>query len=285
MPDLWAHIIGGEMVINKLNDKALCDVIINNRNYFNMGTQGPDFFFYNDFWPWIKEKKGPTIGNLIHNKMTIDFLIESFRKLKEKKGILYYPESLSYFMGFITHIILDKNIHQIIDNFTTDDFEHKRLELELDCYFTKKYLNSECYKLNPLNYINIGDNFNQMISQIIYSNINQMYNLNLDLDFIDKAYNDMLKVHSILYSPYKVKITILKLFTSFFSIDLNQYTYADVNSFSILSTTDIDQVEEKMIKYIKQSKNVINIYCKYLKDKIDIDQVKKEIDIYLAHTP
>lgn len=284
MPDLWTHIIGGDMVIKELEDKALSNVILENRKYFNMGTQGPDFFFYEDFWPWIKEKKGPTIGNLIHSKKTIDFLISSFRKLKEKEGSLNYPKSLSYFMGFITHILIDKNIHKIIDNITTNDFEHKRLELELDCYFTKKYLDSECYKMNPCNYINIGDNFNQMISQIIYSNINQLYNVNIDSDLIVKSYNDMLKVHSILYSPFKIKAVLLKFFTSFFSIDLDQYSYAYVKHFSILSTNDIDQIEEKMIESIKQSKDVINIFCQYLKDKIDIDEVKKELDLYSAHT-
>ena len=55
MPDLWTHIVGGDMVIKEIEDRALYELLVENRKFYNFGTQGPDFFFYNatvriSFW-------------------------------------------------------------------------------------------------------------------------------------------------------------------------------------------------------------------------------------------
>src|SRR6056297_2593706 len=245
MPDLWTHIIGGDMVINDLNDRALCNVILENREHFNMGTQGPDFFFYNDFWPWLKKKRGPRIGSLIHTEKPGDFVLAIFEVLREKEGAIQYPKALSYFMGFITHMIMDDKFHKIINERTYTDQEHKRFELELDCVLVKNYYNQDCHKINPISYIKIGEDMDDLIKDIYYLNITELYDESINFEVINKSYQDMLKAQRILYSPFKVKAALLNLLNNFLSLELNQYLYANANNFYVLTQKDVDDIERE----------------------------------------
>lgn len=269
MPDLWTHIIGGDMVIKKIEDRALYELLVENRKYFNFGTQGPDFFFYNDFWPWIKDKKGPDIGSKLHEKKQAEFLVNAFELLKEKEGNKNYPFAVSYFMGVITHFLLDKHIHEIIDKKTKNGVEHKRFELELDCLLVKKYFNKECYKLNPSAYIKTEDELNSLIVDIYYYNITKLHDHYLHINLINNSYQNMLKVHDIFYSPFKVKAYILKFLDRFLSLNSDQYIYANVKDYMFLEQSIFDEIYSLFPQYITESIKVIEYFTLYLKDKKD----------------
>ena len=70
MPDFWTHVIAGQEMINKSQNERLIALFDENKEIFNFATQGPDFFFYNNFWPWKKEKEGVNLGERLHNEQT-----------------------------------------------------------------------------------------------------------------------------------------------------------------------------------------------------------------------
>ena len=267
MPDLWTHIIGGDMVVKKIEDRALYDLLVENRNYFNFGTQGPDFFFYNDFWPWIKDKKGPDIGTSIHDENQAKFLANSFELLKEKEGTKNYPFALSYFMGVITHFLLDKYFHEVIDQNTNNGVQHKRFELELDCLLVKRYFKKECFKINPKSYIKTNEKLNSLIVDIYYYNITKLKDKNFQIELINKSYQSMLKAHQILYSPFKVKAYMFKFIDKFLSLNLHQYIYANIDNYLYLNQTVFDEIYSLFPDFISESINVIKHFTLYLKNK------------------
>lgn len=278
MPDLWSHIIGGDMVVDELENRGLSNLILEHRNYYNLGTQGPDFFFYNNFWPWIKEKRGPSIGTIIHTKRQADFVLDAFEILKEKEGSVQYPKTLAYFMGFITHLVLDKKIHDIIDRTTYNNKEHKRFEMELDCILVENYYNEKCYKLKPDAYLNIGDNLDVLIKDIYYLNITKLHEENIDFKLINDSYQDMLKAHNIIYSPFKVKAYILSFLNNFLSLDLDQFLYAKINNYYIITNEVLDEVEKIFPEFVSISKDLINVLSLYLKGKKERKDVQRVVE-------
>lgn len=283
MPDLWTHIIGGDMVIKEIEDRALYELLVENRKYFNFGTQGPDFFFYNDFWPWVKDKKGPDIGSKLHEKNQAEFLVSTFELLKEKEGSINYPFAVSYFMGVITHFLLDKHIHKIIYEKTNNGVEHKRFELELDCLLVKKHFNEECYKINPSSYIKSEDKLNTLIVDIYYYNITKLHNQNLQIELINKSYQSMLKAHNIIYSPFKVKAYIFKLLDRFLSINLDQYVYANLKKYKLLDRSVFDEIYSLFPQYISESIKVLEYFTEFLKGKNEKQKLLELISIYFVN--
>jgi len=278
MPDLWTHIVGGDMVIKEIEDRALYELLVENRKFYNFGTQGPDFFFYNDFWPWIKDKKGPDIGTLLHDKSQANFLANSFELLKEEEGSKNYPFALSYFVGVITHFLLDKYFHKVIDQKTNNGVEHKRFELELDSLLVKRYFNKECYKINPKTYIKTNDKLNSLIVDIYYYNITKLHDHYLQIDLINKSYQNMLKVHEILYSPFKVKAYIFKFLDRFLSLNLHQYIYANIDNYMYLNKPVFDEIYSLFPQFISESINIIEYFTLYLKNKKDKQELLKLIE-------
>lgn len=134
MPNVWAHLIFGQEILqhlgyrNLLNDRT--------RNIFNLGCQGPDFLFYHHFWPWQKDKTLSKIGNLLHTKHCGPFLSDMLARFK---GLPLSDPLLLYAIGFLTHHILDRNLHPYV--FYKSGFgkwKHQTFEVIMDTYIVRK---------------------------------------------------------------------------------------------------------------------------------------------------
>ncbi|MFO8001765.1 MAG: zinc dependent phospholipase C family protein, partial [Marinilabilia sp.] len=109
MPDFWTHILGGELVIKELkqeDEQQYLKIITDNQQLFNLGCQGPDIFFYNDFWPWIKEKRGPSIGEKMHQNNVAELFKVSLEFLKQNQNSDDFSQLFAYLSGFVVHYAL-----------------------------------------------------------------------------------------------------------------------------------------------------------------------------------
>ena len=76
MPALLTHYLCGDMVLKSIDAPGAADMIIQHRNLFNLGTQGPDIFFYHNALPWVKGESLSKLGGKLHS--------EKVRMLKRK---------------------------------------------------------------------------------------------------------------------------------------------------------------------------------------------------------
>ncbi|MTI67705.1 MAG: zinc dependent phospholipase C family protein [Firmicutes bacterium] len=222
MPDLLTHTLFGEDILKKVND-SLSTIIKENRALFNLGCQGPDIFFYNDYLPWIKKKRGPKLGALMHNEKTAKFILEAINYLNlNVNNKEDYNKLLSYIIGFISHFELDRIAHPYIvyytgiyDKYDKNTFQykgnHKRLELIIDFLLLKDKKNKIATKTPLYKIINGGDNLANIISLFFISTFNKVYLTNIDKSLINDSYKDMKKVLKILYDPYGFKKTLLNV--------------------------------------------------------------------------
>lgn len=66
MPALLTHYLCGDEMVRSVDIPEVANVINSYRNLFNLGTQGPDVFFYHNAWPWAKGKSLAQIGSRLH---------------------------------------------------------------------------------------------------------------------------------------------------------------------------------------------------------------------------
>ncbi|MFD1361367.1 hypothetical protein ACFQ4A_06765 [Lentibacillus salinarum] len=57
---------------------------LHNEAYMKFGAQGPDPFFYYNFWPWIKEEPFNHIGLKLHQEKCGQFLMDLVDKGKDR---------------------------------------------------------------------------------------------------------------------------------------------------------------------------------------------------------
>lgn len=271
MPDFWTHILGGELVLKGLKDSNLKDMLEGNRNTFNLGCQGPDLFFYNDFLPWIKDKRGPRIGTMLHEIHTKSLFLESIDYLKEAKSNKDFEDLASYFLGFIVHYAIDKNEHPFIFARTKGTNEHKALEMKLDTYFIKKYWDKKVHLLSASSIIDIGADLPLTIVEYYKNIVTKVFSVNLESATINDSYNDYRKVFDIFYSPRGGKrfgLNILKMFNAIMPIDLSTMIYpTDVDN-EFLTMEEFLEFEDTLEKGAAEGVRLIGLVDAYVKDEI-----------------
>ena len=90
MPAMYAHYVFGDEVLPQL-DSSIKRIVNSHRELFNLGLQGPDFYFYDQLF-YLKKKSLALIGSALH-RQSCGSLVYFF----ERNGARHLDsESLSY---------------------------------------------------------------------------------------------------------------------------------------------------------------------------------------------
>ncbi|MFW6000750.1 MAG: zinc dependent phospholipase C family protein [Halanaerobium sp.] len=232
MPDFWTHIIAGNEIKNRIKDDNLKKIINDNQKLFNLACQGPDPFFYNQFWPWIKNKEGPPQADLIHHSsgevifrnLLIyykyrDILDENEIPASEKKEKL-----LVYLLGFAAHFAVDSVCHPFVIENCGSESNHKLFEMKLDKYMVETKFNKNVIKLDPLKYIDIKEGIEEIVEFYIflYPKLSQE---KISDELIKNAYKDFKTFLKIFYDPKKLKYFLFVIIDKFIEHDIASYNF------------------------------------------------------------
>ncbi len=140
MPAFATHYYYAKRVYNEL-DKEIQKLIDEYRDFYDLGAQGPDIFFY--YKPY-KKNSVSDFGSDLHEKPVRIFFEDAIENIKKYDSVA----ALVYLLGVSTHFSLDSSYHPIINIKTKTFNEHMILETELD----RKILEKELESTKPYNF-------------------------------------------------------------------------------------------------------------------------------------
>ena len=122
MPAILTHCIAGQAVLNN-SDSKIRKIIKQSEQLYNMGTQGPDIFFY--YLPGFVRKRSRGIGPQMHKNDLAIFIAKMAKaatlcKSQPGKDIIF-----SYTAGIIMHYAVDTNSHPYVYAKTFDNSASK----------------------------------------------------------------------------------------------------------------------------------------------------------------
>ncbi len=258
MPDFWTHILGGELVLKDLEQENIEENIRENRRIFYFGCQGPDFFFYNDFWPWIKNKRGPEAGKKIHEADFRSFFSCSMDYIQVDKLNLLKV----YFYGVLCHYVFDKYLHPFIYARTSNFPEHKKLESSLDILLVDELWQEKAFKLFPVTAIDIGDELPVEIEDYYRYVLSTLFDYSPQVDFINDSYIDMKRVLSIFYCPEKLKRSGIMLLNKLLPLDISIYLYPETIEYNFLSEGEKTEIYTLLKKASREGIDLIKMVNK-----------------------
>lgn len=212
MPNIWTHILFCEDVIDTV---GRIYPFSKHENYMRLGSQGPDPFFYYNFWPWIKDEPIHDVGIALHTSQCGSFLLDMIEFAKDCDSKIK-----AFVVGFITHHVLDRNTHPYIHyRAGYEGNAHQRLEIQIDTLLMDKFHNLKTWKTPVYKEIDIGRKLDDKIVKLLFQLINKHYPSlkKTDSTYIKKAYRDMLFAWRILADPTGIKNKILGRFISAYS--------------------------------------------------------------------
>lgn len=205
MPNVWTHLIFGHKVMNELghssvlNDRQL-------RHIFSLGCQGPDFLFYHNFLPWKKDKRLGKLGSLMHQEACGPFLLDLVHQVQGRG--LYNPAVL-YVLGFLTHHVLDRNLHPYV--FYKSGFkkwDHQRFEIIMDTLYARQERDIQTWKTPVWKEIYVGESLPLGIAPALSAATAAQYpEMAADVHETDwnEAYLDMVRAQRMFHDPNGLK--------------------------------------------------------------------------------
>ncbi|WP_031516571.1 zinc dependent phospholipase C family protein [Desulfofalx alkaliphila] len=216
MPDLWTHIITGEEIVADLPDNQCRLLIRRHLNLFRFGCQGPDFFLYYNFWPWLRDKRGTYFGEIIHLEQCGNFFQEIAAYINAITDTKLRNRLTVYLMGLICHWTVDRWAHpyiHYISGIKHPAGNHKRIEAAIDSILAHSRWKIDTSKTPVKPYIQLGSHLPQDINHLYMQVLNKLY---LDkapvkptAELIDRCYRHMMQALDFFYDPWGIKRRLL----------------------------------------------------------------------------
>jgi hypothetical protein len=267
VPNIWTHILFCEEVIDAVNQPFLTSP---NESYLKLGAQGPDPFFYYNFWPWIKKNPVQQIGNAIHTKQCGPFLMDLIISAKTKS-----KHVKAYVTGFITHHILDRNTHPFIHYHAGYEINnHQRYEIIIDTLLMETNHRIKTWKTQVYKEIDVGKNLDEETLDLLHSLIKKHFSHIPfhSFEYMNKAYKDMILALKILSDPYGWKNFLLHSYISPFShqpirgkkdyLNLEHQTWYHSATNEPSTKSFMDLYEESKIEAIAILNELVNYWDK-----------------------
>ena len=203
MPSLITHALAAHNMIPKncYVEKA----ISKNMYAFNIGSSGPDLFYFYHAFPWSKKEKKKEVyhyGELFHKTLTNEHFKAAIEFAKQTKD----ETVVSYVAGWIAHYALDRNAHPFIFHYTgNDSLAHRRMEAELDARMLDKKLNTSIKKYKPYELVNNDSHTIEAINKIYKHVLKEVYSITLDSEIVEESIKDMRLSYRLLHDPNNIK--------------------------------------------------------------------------------
>lgn len=200
MPYAWTHILFGKQLVKE-------NILSNPQQtrLFQLGCQGPDFFFFHRFWPWINDSRGEVLGNLFHTIDCGSVLVDCIVHAKE------HPTIQDYMRGFITHHLLDRNTHPYIHYHAGyKKYKHQELEVILDTIIAKSIANLETWKTPLAPEIDVGPQLPDELVEVLEYVAKKYYVEGKQFSPADyqQAYRDTKRAFQLFFDPFGIKLVL-----------------------------------------------------------------------------
>ncbi|MGO4543299.1 zinc dependent phospholipase C family protein [Paenibacillus sp. 2TAB23] len=209
MPNVWAHFIFGQLVLERLGESELLQ-LKEHKNMFNLGCQGPDFLFYHRFFPWQRSAALNRLGTEMHNISCGPVLVELLDSVNGRKACPKSPDpSILYTLGFVLHHILDRNLHPYV--FSKSGFrkwDHQRFEIMMDTIIARELWGVETWKTAVWEYVDINGSFPSPVLDAFESIVSNYYSdlaSMIEREDFNQASRDFIAAQRLFHDPTGLK--------------------------------------------------------------------------------
>ena len=300
MPDLITHYLFAKEAMIKMNKQ---DQIQPYRALYDLGCNGPDFFFYYHILPWQSKTNKEAIhhlGSLLHQRKINDFFECLFNAVKQDPSSINYI----YTIGYFAHYFLDRKAHPYIFYFSgvVDEsnpstfiykYWHKRFEVAIDENMLIEKEKTTIKQFHPARIIRAKE----IPLDSLYSFLQPLYQKTFNYQIGKEDFNDSIiqfeQDLKLLYSKKKWKKKIMLKVEKIFNIDplvstamysiekenidflnLEKKIWYDPCTKEIRNESFLELYDQALDEYIE----FVEKFDAYLQDQIEIDELLKQIN-------
>lgn len=198
MPGFLTHYLGGQAVLARLPEEM--KIAEQHGRIFNLGTQGPDIFFY--YAPGFLRAGSRGIGSDIHRADFGPFFMHMARWVRQET--VY-----AYLAGFLVHYALDAVAHPFVNASTQaegitamqESAAHRHFETACDVLMLARLTGLKPAALRQWELIEAPAEHKQLAAIVFSEGVQKVYNHKLSPQSVYQAMTHMAKLTRLLHSP------------------------------------------------------------------------------------
>ncbi len=263
MPDFFTHTIFGLRVNDWLDVEM-------KMNLYNFANQGPDFFFYADFYPWKRQKRGMPYAKMLHKDKAKETLLEAIVYAKEN----YNDAIRTYLYGWINHYTLDSMTHPYVFEKEDQGFDHKEIEMAIDLHTIERFrflprYGPDLVALEDIDLANIRDIYTHVLAE--------NFDETLPPDLVRQSYEDFVTYQKIFHDrENQKKKRLIRWVGRLFHLNLNRHYFG--TTLEDLGIADIRRFDEAFDEAVLLAAQRCQAAQRFLDLKIDREELATYFD-------
>ncbi|WP_416324740.1 zinc dependent phospholipase C family protein [[Eubacterium] hominis] len=217
MPNIITHKIFAEEVLKEITKQDIKGMIDRHPQIFYIGSNGPDFLFFQHAKPWeaMKSHTLNHLGSAMHAVHINDFYRVAMRCIKEQKHPDVKEAMSVYLFGHLCHWALDMKTHPYIF-YRTGNCKgvsagyHHRFESMMDTMMLERYHNLSIRDYRAYEICEYDEDILRAISRIYVPVAKEVYHVEVKVHDIRETLNSWYDIQKLLYDPKKMKYKALK---------------------------------------------------------------------------
>lgn len=218
MPNIITHTIFAEKVLETLSENKYKNIILNHKEEYRIGANGPDFLFFHNIFPlWKKQnKKIPKIGSKIHANNINLFYKTAIEVYHTQEEGCQKEAMASYIIGHYLHWQLDSIMHPYVVYRTgfgeknSSGFHH-RFESMMDTMLLKHYWNTTIKDFKTYEITKRSPYSVDTISAVYIPCVKACLNKTIEKSEVKQSLIEWEKAQKGLYDPSGIKFFFIQL--------------------------------------------------------------------------
>lgn len=212
MPNFYAHTLAANRAVVMISHPGIKAAIQEYPKVFNLGAQGPDFFFFYRAYPWGNPENFHEIGNRAHVKDT-GKLFQAAMRYIQGKPVEERKLLAAYLCGFLTHYALDSVAHPYVLYFTGDITQdspgysrfsrnHTRFEAAIDAWLIWEQLGKAPPAVKKLHLFDITPEAALQIGEMLAHTLATVHQVSVLPAKIATAFTDLADLTRVIIDPW-----------------------------------------------------------------------------------
>ncbi len=219
MPNVITHALMALQSKEQFSETIIVEAINNHKSVYLFGSNGPDFLFYYNVWPWLDQDKAKAIGDhgeLMHKQNINEFIDTMIAIIKKQEDKKTKEIMIAFVAGYLCHWALDSVAHPFIfyrsgNMEGVEKYDHYTYESALDSKIVQEVYKESLLKYKSGKFMSMKPYDQKVIAFLVSHAHQKVYASTLTKQECLTCMKHAKQVLHVLFDPFDMKYPFLRM--------------------------------------------------------------------------
>lgn len=218
MPNVLTHGLMALKAKEHVSASQIQQAISKHRDVYLFGSNGPDFLFYYNVWPWLDQKEADRVsehGTIMHKEKINEFIDTMIAIAKKQTNNQARNIMISFIAGYLCHWALDSVAHPFVFYRSGNmngkrKYDHYRYESMIDSKMVVEVYQEKLSKYPSKKFLSMNKTSERVVSFLVSHAHQRVYDSTLSSEECLSAMKRAKQILPLFFDPYTIKHRVIR---------------------------------------------------------------------------